>query len=180
MLKFIDQSAKRSYAASAYYAPNAARKNLAVITGAHVNKVILEAAEGDGVRATAVSFTVLEKEHTVYALNEIILSAGTVQSPQILELSGIGGAQILSKAGVKVVVDNPNVGENLQVLVARLAPALPMSMNSLTVLGPSTRPSHLRSSRWASYCRDNSAAGRPRLGHGRMASRSWGTSGLWR
>ncbi|KAH6986652.1 hypothetical protein EDB80DRAFT_590349 [Ilyonectria destructans] len=89
VLKFIDQSAKRSYAASAYYAPNAARKNLAVITGAHVNKVILEAAEGDGVRATAVSFT-------------------------ILELSGVGEAQILSKAGVKVVVDNPNVGENLQ------------------------------------------------------------------
>ncbi|KAH7146730.1 hypothetical protein B0J13DRAFT_442332 [Dactylonectria estremocensis] len=89
VLKFIDQSAKRSYAASAYYAPNAARKNLAVITGAHVNKVILEAAEGDGVRATAVSFT-------------------------ILELSGIGGAQVLSKAGVKVVVENPNVGENLQ------------------------------------------------------------------
>ncbi|KAJ4176155.1 hypothetical protein NW759_017151 [Fusarium solani] len=114
VLKFIDQSAKRSYAASAYYAPNAARKNLAVITGAHVNKVILEAADGDGVRARAVSFTVLEKGYTVYALNEIILSAGTVQSPQILELSGIGGAQILSKAGIKVVVENPNVGENLQ------------------------------------------------------------------
>ncbi|KAL7940044.1 hypothetical protein V8C42DRAFT_356502 [Trichoderma barbatum] len=85
VLKFIDQSAKRSYAVSAYYAPNAARKNLTVITGAHVNKVILEAVDGDGVRATA-----------------------------ILELSGIGGAQILSKAGVTVIVETPNIGENLQ------------------------------------------------------------------
>ncbi|KAI5456077.1 hypothetical protein BGZ63DRAFT_418104 [Mariannaea sp. PMI_226] len=90
ILKFIDQQGKRSYSASAYYAPNAARKNLAVITGAHVNKVVLESsAEGDKVKATGVSFT-------------------------ILELSGIGGAEVLSKAGVKVVVKNENVGENLQ------------------------------------------------------------------
>ncbi|UKZ81642.1 hypothetical protein TrVFT333_009414 [Trichoderma virens FT-333] len=82
VLKFIDQSAQRSYAASAYYAPNASRLKTTVITGAHVvNRIILEAVEGDKIRAAAVSFMVLEKEFTVSALNEIIISAGTVQSP---------------------------------------------------------------------------------------------------
>jgi choline dehydrogenase-like flavoprotein len=47
----------------------------------------------------------------------VILSAGTVQSPQLLELSGIGSKTILEKLGIDVVVDNSSVGENLQVSV---------------------------------------------------------------
>jgi choline dehydrogenase-like flavoprotein len=46
--------------------------------------------------------------------SEVILSAGSVQSPQLLELSGIGNPEILKAAGIDVKVENPNVGENLQ------------------------------------------------------------------
>lgn len=53
-------------------------------------------------------------EFDTFASRETIISAGSVQSPQLLELSGIGGAEILSRAGIEVKVDNPNVGENLQ------------------------------------------------------------------
>jgi choline dehydrogenase-like flavoprotein len=50
----------------------------------------------------------------VKARREVILSAGTVQSPQILELSGIGSEDVLSKHGIDVLINNPGVGENLQ------------------------------------------------------------------
>jgi choline dehydrogenase-like flavoprotein len=50
----------------------------------------------------------------VKASKEVILSCGSVQSPQLLELSGIGNHEILNAAGINVKVNNPNVGENLQ------------------------------------------------------------------
>lgn len=53
-------------------------------------------------------------EFDVFSSRETIISAGSVQSPQLLELSGIGCPEILSRAGIAVKVDNPNVGENLQ------------------------------------------------------------------
>jgi choline dehydrogenase-like flavoprotein len=53
-------------------------------------------------------------QHHVKALKEIILCAGSVQSPQLLELSGIGSPDILQKSGIEVKVPNHNVGENLQ------------------------------------------------------------------
>ena len=118
VLKFIDPSGKRTHAASAYYAPNSERRNLTVLTGAHVNKIILEeGVEEEQVRATGVSFSVGGKEYTVSAVDEVILSAGTIQSPQILELSGIGDPQILQEVGIEVVLENRNVGENLQVCI---------------------------------------------------------------
>jgi choline dehydrogenase-like flavoprotein len=52
--------------------------------------------------------------HTITAANEVILSTGAIQSPQLLELSGIGDPQLLAQHGIKVVADNPNVGENMQ------------------------------------------------------------------
>lgn len=112
--KYMDQSAKRSHAGSAFYAPNADRENLTLLTGALVKKIIFETA-GEVVTATGVQYAADDKEHFIRAKEEVILAAGTVQSPQILELSGIGDKARLEKLGITSVVDNPNVGENLQV-----------------------------------------------------------------
>jgi choline dehydrogenase-like flavoprotein len=107
------RSLVRSYSAPAYYVPNASRENLVVLTEATVNEVVLGEHEGQWT-ATGVRFQHDGQEHTVSANKEVILSAGSVQSPQILELSGIGNADILSHAGISLKVENANVGENLQ------------------------------------------------------------------
>lgn len=59
-------------------------------------------------------------EYDVSARREIILSAGSVKSPQILELSGIGNPSVLGNAGVSVKVESPQVGENLQEHISEL------------------------------------------------------------
>jgi choline dehydrogenase len=114
VLRFIDEQARRSTAASAFYAPNAGRENLSVLTDAHVNKIIFDDMDGS-IEASGVSFSFSGKDYTVSASLEVVLSAGTFKSPQILELSGIGPASLLENHNIKTVVDNPNVGENLQV-----------------------------------------------------------------
>lgn len=107
------QTGGRSYSANAYYQPIASQPNLHVLTGATVKKILLNREEGEWV-AKEVRYTHDGSEWGVFASREIILSAGTVQSPQILEHSGIGSAEILEKASISVKVENPNVGENLQ------------------------------------------------------------------
>ncbi len=110
----VDPSSKtRSYAATAYYAPNSQRTNLAVMTGAQVEKIDFT-EEGGSMIANAVYFTREGTSFRVEVRKEVILAAGTFQSPKILELSGIGNPQILEPLGIPVVVDNKNVGENLQ------------------------------------------------------------------
>lgn len=113
LLTIEPNNASRSYAGTAYYKPNAARKNLEVLTGALVTKVILAPAK-EPLIATGVTFTVDGESYTVSASKEIILCAGAFQSPQLLELSGIGNAALLKSKGIEVLYDNPNVGENLQ------------------------------------------------------------------
>ncbi|KAK6355148.1 hypothetical protein TWF696_004268 [Orbilia brochopaga] len=103
----------RSYAATDYYEPNADRPNLHVFTGSLVRKIVLTKRQGVNV-ATGVEFSKDGVVTTIHAAKEVILSAGSYGSPQILELSGIGKANLLRKHGIPVVVDNPNVGENLQ------------------------------------------------------------------
>ncbi|KAF2110132.1 hypothetical protein BDV96DRAFT_501686 [Lophiotrema nucula] len=103
----------RSYAARNYYEPNKDRPNLSVLTEALVAKIVLEKGSTGEAKATGVQFIKDGATHTVSANKEVIVSGGVVNSPQILELSGIGGADVLQKAGVEVVVDNANVGENL-------------------------------------------------------------------
>ncbi|KAI1451730.1 GMC oxidoreductase [Annulohypoxylon moriforme] len=93
----------RSYASRAYYVPNSSRKNLFILTEALVQET-----------ATGVRYEHGGNPYTVSGLREIIISAGSVRSPQILELSGVGNPQVLEDAGIKVKVANPNVGENLQ------------------------------------------------------------------
>lgn len=104
---------ERSYVTSAYYAPVKDRSNLRVVTEAYVEKIILE-DRPNGIFASGVRFTHEGKTVTVNAEKEVILSAGVFQSPQLLELSGIGDATLLRSLGITVHIDNRNVGENLQ------------------------------------------------------------------
>jgi choline dehydrogenase-like flavoprotein len=110
----------RSYSAKAYYLPNAGRPNLILLTEALVSEVLLSQKEDQWV-ATGVRFMNKGEEYVVSVSREVILSAGSVQSPQLLELSGIGNPKILSKAGVTVKVGNINVGENLQDHISKLS-----------------------------------------------------------
>lgn len=103
----------RSWAAPAYYLPNAGRENLFVLTEATVSELVLEEHGSEWV-AKGVRFQRGGQEYTTMASDEIILCAGSVASPQLLELSGIGDPAVLEKAGIPVKVSNPNVGEHLQ------------------------------------------------------------------
>ncbi|MCL4104096.1 UNVERIFIED_CONTAM: hypothetical protein GTU68_034958 [Idotea baltica] len=95
--------------ANAYLRPAMKRPNLTVITKALVHKVLLE-----GKRATGVRFSRHGKVQDVLASCEVILSAGSIGSPHLLQLSGIGNPEVLASAGVTVAHDLPGVGENLQ------------------------------------------------------------------
>lgn len=109
------KTATRSYSASAYYAPNAKRPNLLILTGAHATKVDLTKTLSGDYQATSVSFKAKDgSTGTVHASKEIILSAGSFQTPQLLELSGIGQKQLLQSFGIECLIDLPGVGENLQ------------------------------------------------------------------
>lgn len=103
---------RRSYAAREYYAPNADRPNLFLLTHALVSKIELE-KNADTVKATGVQFSHSGATHVVKAKREVIVCGGAINSPQILELSGIGSPTVLQKAGVDTIVDLPGVGDNL-------------------------------------------------------------------
>ena len=100
---------RRSYSATGYLRPNLGRKNLKVLTEAMGTKVIL-----DGEIATGIEFLHDGKKYTVKASKEVILSGGVINSPQMLELSGIGNAEVLKAAGVECLVENNSVGANFQ------------------------------------------------------------------
>jgi choline dehydrogenase-like flavoprotein len=104
---------KRCYSAPAYYASAAKRDNLFLLAEATAREILLEEDGSDWV-ATGVRFAHEGKEYAVRLGREDILSAGSVQSPQLLELSGIGNPEILKAAGIDAKVENTNVGENLQ------------------------------------------------------------------
>lgn len=79
------------------------------MTRTQVTRVVIEYG-----RATGVEIVHNGERKIIDAAAEVILSAGAVQSPQLLQLSGIGPASLLQKHGIKVVQDAPEVGENLQ------------------------------------------------------------------
>lgn len=95
--------------ANAYLRPALKRANLHVVTNAMTQRVLFE-----GKRAVGVSFLKDGQEQQAKARVEVILSAGAIGSPHLLQVSGIGPAAILQAAGVPVVHDLPGVGENLQ------------------------------------------------------------------
>ncbi|KAF5371665.1 hypothetical protein D9758_003546 [Tetrapyrgos nigripes] len=104
----------RSYAASGYLAPNLHRQNLFVLIEAYATKINFEKDSSGLQLATSVEFIKDEERLIVGVTKEVILSAGTFQTPQILENSAIGNARILEPLGIQPIVDLPGVGENLQ------------------------------------------------------------------
>lgn len=99
----------RCDAATAFLRPAMGRKNLRVMTGAHVTQILQ--AHG---RAVGVQWLQAGKQHAARVDAEVLLAAGALQSPQILQLSGIGPAALLRGHRVDVKVDAPEVGANLQ------------------------------------------------------------------
>lgn len=98
----------------AFLRPAKARRNLEVWTEAQVEKLTFEKVLGTGLRCTGAKVNHQGQTVTIKAKSEVILSAGAVNSPQILQLSGIGPAELLKSHGIDVVMDVPAVGENLQ------------------------------------------------------------------
>ena len=99
----------RVSSASAYISKRNTGRNLRVITNAHVTKLIF-----DGRRATGVCFSQGNRETTVLTDGEVILSAGALNSPHLLYLSGLGPANELQPHGISVLQDMPHVGRHLQ------------------------------------------------------------------
>jgi choline dehydrogenase len=100
---------RRSSAANAYLRPAMRRSNLAVRTHALATRVLFEGRRAVGVRYERGGTT-----HEVRARREVIVSAGAINSPQLLKLSGVGPAAELAACDIAVVQDRPGVGENLQ------------------------------------------------------------------
>jgi choline dehydrogenase len=99
----------RSSTAVAYLRPAKKRPNLRIETDAHATELILQ-----GARVVGVKYEQHGVLREAWASREVILSAGALQSPQLLQLSGIGRASFLQSLGIPVVKDLPGVGENLQ------------------------------------------------------------------
>ncbi|KIJ28546.1 GMC oxidoreductase [Sphaerobolus stellatus SS14] len=97
-----------------YILPNLGRKNLFVLTEAYSSRILLEDSKSEPVTAKGVEFIHEGKTYSVKAAKEVIVSAGSLKSPQILELSGIGDTNVLCPLGINVKVDLPGVGTNLQ------------------------------------------------------------------
>lgn len=99
----------RASTANAYLKPVLSRPNLKLVSEALTNRVLFE-----GKTAVGVEYEQGGTTHTVMANREVVLSAGSIGSPMLLQLSGIGPAAVLSSAGIEVRHELPGVGENLQ------------------------------------------------------------------
>lgn len=88
-----------------------ARKNLTIMTSTQISKVIFDGSKAIGVECIQDK---RKASLTIHAKKEVILSAGAISSPQILQLSGIGDKDLLNKLGIKTIHHNPAVGKNLQ------------------------------------------------------------------
>ena len=120
----------RQSAADAYLRPVLNRPNLTVLTGAQVQRLVISAG-----RCTGVRYTLGGELHTAQAAREVVLCAGVIGSPQLLQLSGIGPVDRLSSLGIEVVLDLPGVGENFSdhpsgVVVYSAAQPMPAGTNN--------------------------------------------------
>ncbi|KZP21381.1 GMC oxidoreductase, partial [Athelia psychrophila] len=105
----------QSSAATTFYEPNARRQNFSVLCEAYVSRILFpDALNNEDITATGVEFIHGGKTHTVNVMKEVVLSAGTIKSPHILELSGIGQPELLNSLGIPVKVELAGVGENMQ------------------------------------------------------------------
>ncbi|MEM6307110.1 MAG: GMC family oxidoreductase N-terminal domain-containing protein [Pseudomonadota bacterium] len=111
---YFHQTAKnglRCSSAKAFLAPVKSRRNLDIVTHAHVQNIVIDNKRTTGIRYMRKG---TEQTATLRDGGEVVLSAGAIGSPQLLELSGIGQPDVLKAAGVDVLHDLPGVGENLQ------------------------------------------------------------------
>jgi len=109
-VQVTQRNGKRFSAADAYLRPNMKRENLSTVTGAQVLRVELENGRATGVRYRDRR----GREQVAHADREVIVAAGSIGSPQLLMLSGVGPADHLREVGVQVTHDLPGVGQNLQ------------------------------------------------------------------
>lgn len=109
LYQVTQKNGARWSAADGYLQPARERSNLTVLTGAHATRVLME-----GKRAVGVAFLRGGVAEEARADREVILAGGTVNSPQLLMLSGIGPASELKAAGISPMHDLPGVGKNLQ------------------------------------------------------------------
>ncbi|UVC09874.1 choline dehydrogenase [Rhizobium sp. TH2] len=106
---FTIKNGKRWSTSFAFLRPVLARPNLTVLTGAETSRIIIE-----GGRAVGVEYVRESTVEKAYADRDIVLSAGTINSPKALLLSGIGPGAEIASAGVKPIHELPGVGKNLQ------------------------------------------------------------------
>jgi len=104
----------RCSAAGAYLKPVRHRKNLDITTHAHVERILFHGESAEAVRGIAYSMAGKPRQAQLKPGGEIILSAGTIGSPQILQVSGVGPGELLRNLGVTVLKNAPGVGGNLQ------------------------------------------------------------------
>ncbi len=109
MYQVTQKDGRRFSAARAFLDEAKTRPNLAIYTGAHVTKILLE-----GKRAIGVEVKTGDGLQRMMAAREVILSGGAINSPQLLLLSGIGPRAALAAHGVEPLHDLPGVGQNLQ------------------------------------------------------------------
>ena len=107
------KSGKRWSAVRAFLDPIRSRENLTILTEALVDRLTL-ASTNAGLSAGGVIVEEKGKKRSIKARAEVILSAGAIASPQLLQVSGIGSSQLLSNFDIKTMVDIPGVGKNLQ------------------------------------------------------------------
>lgn len=108
-LQYTTRRGFRCSTAVAYLQPARGRRNLEIATDCTVTRLLLENR-----RATGVEYRRGGEIHRVIARREVILSAGPIQSPKLLELSGVGDPSVLARHGIAVKHALPSVGENLQ------------------------------------------------------------------
>jgi choline dehydrogenase len=109
MAQLTAHRGERQSTATSYLRPARDRANLTVVTGAEVTSLIME-----GTNCVGVRFRRGEQKYEVRATREVVVSAGTANTPKLLELSGIGNPEILQRHGINVVQALRGVGENLR------------------------------------------------------------------
>ncbi|HIF59391.1 MAG TPA: choline dehydrogenase [Rhodospirillales bacterium] len=107
--QWTTKNGRRCSAAVGFLNPARKRNNLTIVSKAHTNRIVF-----DGIRAVGVEYERRGQIKKAFAKREVIISTGAYNSPQLLQLSGVGPADHLSELGVKIVADREGVGKNLQ------------------------------------------------------------------
>ena len=123
---------RRHSTARAFLRPARRWKNLRVTTRAHVHRIVLDSG-----RAVGIQYTAAGRLHEARANREVILCAGAVQSPQLLELSGIGNPDLLRQHDIEVTHELPGVGENYR---DHYASSIAWRVKGSATLNEDTRP----------------------------------------